>query len=174
MSLECAVEMDGLNSGLKSLNKQTPIDLFDPKLYRQKALVVGDLEPERYRNITSQDEILSPTTSPIIPLFSPPSASPVATGPSPDSGTNSTTTSPPTPQLIISPSYKTERSRKVSIEGVTMMDINSLHRDQSVLGRLNHDENSPPTYRVGKFKKWRNIYYYYFYFSLFISHYLYL
>lgn len=62
MSLECAVEMDALNTGLKDLRKHTPLDTFDPKLYRQPALAVGDLAPERYRNPSSPAES-SPTSS---------------------------------------------------------------------------------------------------------------
>lgn len=63
MSLECAVEMDALNAGLKNLHKHTPVDTFDPKLYRQPALAVGDLAPERYRNPSSPVET-SPTAIP--------------------------------------------------------------------------------------------------------------
>jgi hypothetical protein len=63
MSLECAVEMDALNIGLKDIHKPTPMDSFNPKLYRQPALAAEDLAPERYRNPSSQPES-SPSSSP--------------------------------------------------------------------------------------------------------------
>lgn len=167
MSLECSVEMDGLNSGLKNLNKQTPVDLFDPKLYRQKALIVEDLVPERYRNYTHED-IISPTSSPII------SSHPVGSGISNNNSNNNTDLGgiPPSvsvsasaaasgsgsashPNLIISPSFKrsiagSDKSRQESIEGVTMMEINNYSRAPSLVGRQTFDEHSPTSYRAGK------------------------
>lgn len=62
MSLECAVEMDALNNGLKDIHKPTPVDSFNPKLYRQPALAAEDLAPERYRNPSQPEN--SPSSSP--------------------------------------------------------------------------------------------------------------
>jgi hypothetical protein len=56
MSLECAVEIDALNSALKQVGKQTPVDLFNANLYRQPALAAEYLVPEKYRNKTSPEE----------------------------------------------------------------------------------------------------------------------
>ncbi len=64
MSLECSVELDGLNHEMKSLNKITPVDSFNPQLYRQPALAEGRLEPEKYRNPTSPQESPSGYTPP--------------------------------------------------------------------------------------------------------------
>jgi hypothetical protein len=64
MSLECAVELDALNNGLKDIHKPTPVDGFNPKLYRQPALAAEDLAPERYRNPTSHPDN-SPASSPL-------------------------------------------------------------------------------------------------------------
>jgi hypothetical protein len=56
MSLECAVEIDGLNNGLKQVGKQTPVDIFDANLYRQPALAAEYLVPEKYRNKATPEE----------------------------------------------------------------------------------------------------------------------
>eukprot|EP00604_Paraphysomonas_vestita_P004200 CAMPEP_0174822088 /NCGR_PEP_ID=MMETSP1107-20130205/13085_1 /TAXON_ID=36770 /ORGANISM="Paraphysomonas vestita, Strain GFlagA" /LENGTH=196 /DNA_ID=CAMNT_0016040081 /DNA_START=61 /DNA_END=648 /DNA_ORIENTATION=- len=157
MSLECSVEMDGLNSGLKNLNKQTPVDLFDPKLYRQKALIVEDLVPERYRNYTHED-IISPTSSPII------SSHPVGSGISNNNSNNNTDLGgiPPSvsvsasaaasgsgsashPNLIISPSFKR------SIAG------SDKSRQESIEGRQTFDEHSPTSYRAASVDQEREL-----------------
>ena len=55
MSLECAVEIDELNSELKKYNQETAADAFNVNLFRQPSLSEESLKPERYRNPNTVD-----------------------------------------------------------------------------------------------------------------------
>ncbi|CAE7444738.1 unnamed protein product, partial [Symbiodinium microadriaticum] len=50
MSLEGAVELDGIDREMHRLHKQTVAECFSPTLFRQPSLTENELKPEKYRN----------------------------------------------------------------------------------------------------------------------------